>query len=145
MAHFTVAEVLWHRGVTAWEGGSPHLFSCFRIITMKEIPLTRGYVAFVDAADFDRVVAAGPWHAVNDHHKNVYARHSTPHNAKGKQQSVSMHRFILGVTDPKTKVDHRNRYGLDNRRENLRLPTDSQNGANAGKCHHEASVVRQAD
>jgi hypothetical protein len=50
-----------------------------------------------------------------------------------------MHRFILGITNPKIKVDHRNRYELDNRRTNLRIPTNSQNGANANKCRHRTS------
>jgi hypothetical protein len=106
---------------------------------MREIPLTRGYVAFVDDADYERVTAAGPWSAHIDRRKNVYARHTMQHNAEGKQPTLLMHRFILGITDSKVKVDHRNRYGLDNRRENLRLPTNSQNGANANKCRRGAS------
>jgi hypothetical protein len=50
-----------------------------------------------------------------------------------------MHRFILGVTDPTQEVDHRNGYGMDNRRENLRLATRSQNGANRRKTARKTS------
>lgn len=44
-----------------------------------------------------------------------------------------MHRLILGLTDPKIQVDHRNGNGLDNRRENIRVVTASQNQMNASK------------
>ena len=100
---------------------------------MKEIPLTRGYVALVDDADYERVMAAGPWHAVVIKKTGmVYAKHSSyvkgskPH----KYVAVLMHRFILGVTDPKIDTDHKNRYGWDNRRANLRVATRAQNCAN---------------
>lgn len=41
-----------------------------------------------------------------------------------------MHRQIMGVTDPKVKVDHKNHDTLDNRRHNLRICTNLQNCAN---------------
>lgn len=47
-------------------------------------------------------------------------------------QTMSMHRLILGA--PKGKdVDHKNGNRLDNRRQNLRLATRSQNVANSGR------------
>lgn len=42
-----------------------------------------------------------------------------------------MHRVILNAPEG-VKVDHRNRNGLDNRRDNLRLCTNSQNQHNRG-------------
>lgn len=41
------------------------------------------------------------------------------------------HRVLLGVTDPKILVDHRNGDGLDCRRGNMRLATYAQNCANS--------------
>jgi hypothetical protein len=36
------------------------------LMKMREIPLTRGYVALVSDEDYDRVMAAGPWRAITD-------------------------------------------------------------------------------
>ncbi|WPF64908.1 HNH endonuclease [Staphylococcus phage MVC_VPHSA2] len=41
-----------------------------------------------------------------------------------------VHRIVLGVTDSKIKVDHKNGNTLDNRKDNLRIVTTSQNGLN---------------
>jgi hypothetical protein len=84
-----------------------------------KIPLTRGLFATIDAADFERV-SQFKWQAMNS--RDVFYAVNT-----GK---VMMHRFILGLTPNDPEVDHRNRNGLDNRRENLRLATRSQQMAN---------------
>ena len=42
---------------------------------MREIQLTQGYVALVDDADYNAVMAAGPWHAVKGR-TTFYAGHS---------------------------------------------------------------------
>jgi hypothetical protein len=110
---------------------------------MKEVPLTRGYVAVIDDADYDRVMAAGAWHA-HRQRKGMYALHtvyikgSKPH----KWLTLRMHRFILGVTDPKIDVDHRDHNGLNNRRANLRVATRSQNRANGRKPRGTSSTFK---
>lgn len=90
---------------------------------MKEIPLTKGYVAIVDDADFD-FLSQWKWH-VNVGPKHVYAmRNSKPEN--GKRHHIIMHR-VLCPADSSFDIDHINGNSLDNRRENLRVATRTQN------------------
>lgn len=60
---------------------------------------------------------------------------------KGEQQReyIFLHRYILGVKDPKIKVDHKNNDTLDNRRKNLRLATHQQNMCNRSKQKNNKS------
>lgn len=92
----------------------------------KRIPLRNrvGEViayALVDAADYDRVLAAGPWHL---HHG--YARHTV-----NTRQHVYMHRVVLNLPPGRVPAtDHRNRDRLDNRRANLRAGSYATNAQN---------------
>lgn len=52
---------------------------------------------------------------------------------KRKFKYIYMHRLILGLTDPKIVVDHRNHDGLDNRRENIKPCTQAENLQNRKK------------
>lgn len=45
----------------------------------------------------------------------------------------SLHRFILGIDDPKIFVDHKDGNGLNNQKSNLRVATNRQNCSNRGK------------
>lgn len=93
-------------------------------VTIK-IPLTRGFVAFIDNED-QGLVAQFKWHAATSRGL-IYAYHIGP---KPRQQGTYMHRLIMDA-GPGQQVDHRNRNGLDNRRSNLRFATTTQNLANA--------------
>lgn len=100
----------------------------------KEIPLTQGYVALVNVEDYERVMAVGPWHADVDRYpdgsvRNVYAVRSF-RKADDAYPQQPMHRFVLGVSNQKILVDHRDHNGLNNRKKNLRLSSCQQNGAN---------------
>lgn len=91
---------------------------------MRKIPLTRGYEALVSASDYDQV-AHLKWSVVNCGGK-LYARHYT---GAIPRRVIFMHRLLTNA--PKGMlVDHKNGNGLDNRRENIRLCTNSQNGMN---------------
>lgn len=84
---------------------------------MRELPLSKGYVALVDDEDFERVRHIH-WHAKLAKQLYVYGRSNT-HGL--------LHRFILGVTDPGVHVDHQDGNTLDNRRENLRIASPKEN------------------
>lgn len=45
-------------------------------------------------------------------------------------KEIKLHRLIMGVTDPKKHVDHKNGNTYDNRKENLRIVTNSENHMN---------------
>lgn len=94
----------------------------------KNIVLSAGYVAVIDDADYERV-SQFKWSAAK-RKTNTYAYRQV--GPKKKRESVYLHRFILEAA-PDACVDHRNGNGLDNRRENLRLATHSQNQHNRGK------------
>lgn len=93
---------------------------------MKQIPLTKGKVAFVSDRDYTWL-RQYKWQARRGTN-TWYAR-----RGDGKH-SYDMHREILGLKrGDGCQVDHRNLNGLDNRRLNLRLSTRRQNGYNRGQ------------
>lgn len=100
----------------------------------KEISLTQGKVAFVDAEDY-AYLNQFKWCAVYNGY-NWYAVRNIPKN--GKQTLVLMHREIM--KPPKgMDTDHINGNGLDNRRCNLRVCNKSQNMMNRGKTKENTS------
>lgn len=89
-----------------------------------EIKLTQEKVAIIDDLDYD-LVKDYSWYAVNTHGL-WYA----VGRKKGVRKQVKMHRLLLKVTDPKILIDHKDGNGLNNTRDNIRIATSSQNGAN---------------
>lgn len=81
----------------------------------------------VDDEDFERV-SQFKWHVYISGNK-IYAVGA--YRLNGRWTTRSMHRFIMGVTDKCIQVDHIFHNGLDNRKENLRLATNSQNQKNS--------------
>jgi len=98
---------------------------------MKTIKLTKNYYALVDEEDFKKVNKIN-WYATEKRDK-VYA------NTKNSKLQISMHRYILNIKDTKLYIDHINGNGLDNRKINLRLCSNSQNLANAPKSKNNIS------
>ena len=98
---------------------------------MKEIPLTRGYVALVDDEDYERV-SAHKWH-VNirrraDGSQYVRAqRHIC--RADGVNTLQYMHRFVLEASAG-IEVDHIDGDSMNNCRNNLRPCSKAQNMCN---------------
>lgn len=90
------------------------------------IPLTQGYEAVIDASDAP-LVAGINWCALVDK-RNVYAVYKQ--GPAGGQRTVRMHRLLMGEPEG-LEVDHRDGNGLNNRRDNLRAATKSQNQQNS--------------
>lgn len=96
---------------------------------MIEIPLSKGQVAIVDD-DTPAEVLTQKWYAYWSPSPKTYYAVRTEIRADGKRRQIYMHRVLLGVTNPKIQVDHRNAIGTDNQKTNLRICTPAQNQAN---------------
>jgi hypothetical protein len=84
------------------------------------IELTKGKYAKIDISDVD-IIKKYSW----QYSSSGYAVH------KG-ETSILMHRYIIGSKNEQ-EVDHINQDKLDNRRENLRICTHSENLSNRKK------------
>ena len=93
----------------------------------KLIPLTQDKFAIVDDEDYDELVKY-KWYAWKAYDGLYYGRRSYCKKA-GTRTTQTMHRFLTGYQ----QTDHANGNGLDNRRENLRESTTSQNTINRRK------------
>ncbi|MBN2128091.1 MAG: HNH endonuclease [Sedimentisphaerales bacterium] len=101
---------------------------------IRYIPLTKGKVAIVDAADYEWLCRY-KWQAL-DFGGRIYASRAAP--GRGR---LAMHRAIM--RPPKGMVvDHINGNGLDNRRCNLRICTVAQNCANRRPLRNRASSYK---
>jgi hypothetical protein len=108
------------------------LLTCRRLkygYPFRRIHLTEGKFALVDPQDF-YWLNNFDWCADGKGDCIYAVRHLL--SADEKANVVRMHRYIMKAPD-KLLVDHRNGDGLDNRRDNLRLATHSQNTCNRKK------------
>ena len=97
---------------------------------MREIILTKGYVAQVDDEDYEELNRYN-WRALIGTTGVVYAVHGTSIRFGDRkfgetQKLVYMHQKILGAI----RVDHKDGNGLNNQRYNLRSCTQQQNCGN---------------
>jgi len=104
-----------------------------------DIPLTNGGVALVD--DDQAYLTRFVW-SRTDRHSVSYAvrRERQP---DGTYKMIRMHREIMGVQGSKEPVDHISGDGLDNRRSNLRVCTQTENVRNvAGSTRRNTTGYR---
>lgn len=106
-----------------------------------EIPLTQGKVAIVDIEDA-RDVLCYNW-CVTKKRCQYYAM-TTVRMHDGGQRVMFLHNFIL-PPPPNLEVDHIDGDGLNNRRDNLRLATHSQNRQNSKLQSNNTSGYKGVD
>ena len=105
---------------------------------MKEIPLTRGYVALVDDGDWEDLSQYN-WR-VHLNRQMVYATRDTK-AGDGRWTTVRMHRQILDAPAG-VEVDHIDGDGLNCQRENIRLCTGTENKQNTRKRRGASSQFK---
>ncbi len=100
----------------------------------KEIPLTRGLVALVDAADYEWL-SQWKWSATTRRGESYYAVRL---DSDGK--AIYMHRAILGLDAGDRRLsDHIDKNKLNNIRSNLRICCASENMRNCGRHRNNRS------
>jgi hypothetical protein len=95
----------------------------------------------VDDEDYEKIKRY-PWGVLtckNSDVKYVKSRNIDPDNMR---KYYSLHRFVLGLEDPKIFVDHKDGNGLNNQKSNLRVSTIRQNCSNRGKQKNNKSVFK---
>lgn len=95
---------------------------------------------FVDDCDFDYLNQYN-WFIRKGKNKNTYYafRNGT---VKEGYKVFLMHRQLFGLTNPKSLIDHKDRNGLNNQRNNLRIATNTQNRANCKSSRNTSSKFR---
>lgn len=95
---------------------------------MKQIPLTKGRHALVDDSDYPWLSQLRWCYSSDGYAVNYYR------DEYGSYHKRTMHRLVMAkkleqIVPRDLQVDHINHHRIDNRRENLRLATRSQNQA----------------
>jgi hypothetical protein len=103
---------------------------------MMEVPLTQGKVALVDDADYEAVMAVGPWCAAKNRSGIWYAARGIRIN--GWHTTQSLHQFLTGFN----LTDHEDGNGLNCQRYNLREATVAQNGQNQKLSRNNTSRLK---
>jgi hypothetical protein len=101
------------------------------------------YLDSRDGAEYVAVISKRDLEKADSFPSKWYRHHSTKsrtwyvignyRDEYGNKKQHKLHRFLLGVTDPKIEVDHRNHQGLINTRENLRIVSHHENMLNRQK------------
>ena len=103
----------------------------------------RGKEAIVDDDDYEMLMEH-KWHAHKQLNNKFYVERKSPIDSNGKRKIIRMHRVITNA--PKgMQVDHINGNTLDNRKENLRICTNQQNGMNRERTKNNKSGYKSSE
>lgn len=104
------------------------------------IELTQGQRAIVDDLFFEELNRY-KWHTDRKQKRSTYYAVRYTHRENGIVKSTSMHRSVMQLAglDVSSIIDHRNGNGLDNRLENIRNASASQNCWNSRKQKNNTS------
>lgn len=103
-----------------------------------QIPLVGGGFTEIDEADYTDEVRSMKWRRAIDKRSETRTCYAVFSRVG---EMICLHRLIMRATTGQT-VDHRDRDGLNNHRDNLRLCTLSQNRANGRQWKQPASGFR---
>lgn len=100
---------------------------------MKEIQLTgkyaNGKVTLVDDEDYE-TISEWKWWARPRTNSNIFDVICRP---PGSSRRVLIHRYLMGVTNPRFYVDHIDHDPLNNQKSNLRVSSCAENAMNRKK------------
>ena len=96
--------------------------------TMKAISLANGMTAYVDDDDF-ALISKYKWVACNQHGCWYAVTHPRPCK---EHKSITMHRLVMNAQKGQ-QIDHKDRNGLNNCKNNLRFCNHQQNQFNQRK------------
>lgn len=113
--------------------------NCSLSCLTREIPLTKGKVAVVDAADYE-FLSQWKWFFLNDTYA-ARTQYIGMEKGKPKRITIKMHQVLMDAADG-YEVDHINSNGIDNRRANLRVCTHKQNRWNSSSQKGSSSKYK---
>lgn len=98
--------------------------------------MTRGYEALVDDEDYEELNRY-KWYAVLS--RNIHYAKRRGHIKEGETtERIEMSHAVL-KPNIISKIDHKDGNGLNNQRNNIRIATNAQNGANRSKISNNGS------
>jgi hypothetical protein len=104
---------------------------------LVEVSLTQGRIAIIDDEDWD-LIKDYKWFAFKM--CNTYYAVTNYYKEDRSRKLLLMHRLILDA-QPGQRIDHKNRNGCDNRKENLRFASVAENAMNK-ESHTGTSIYK---